>query len=77
MYSLAPALAAGNTVVVKPSEHASASVLETLRLAPRGRLPARRDQRRHRRAARRASALVDHPAVAQDLLHRQRDDRRA
>ena len=33
MYSLAPALAAGNTIVVKPSEHASASVLETLRLA--------------------------------------------
>jgi acyl-CoA reductase-like NAD-dependent aldehyde dehydrogenase len=33
MYSLAPAIAAGNTVVVKPSEHASASVLETLRLA--------------------------------------------
>ncbi len=33
MYTLAPALAAGNTVVVKPSEHASASVLETVRLA--------------------------------------------
>ena len=33
MYSLAPALAAGNTIVVKPSEHASASVIETLRLA--------------------------------------------
>ena len=33
MYSLAPALAAGNTIVVKPSEHAPVSVLETLRLA--------------------------------------------
>jgi aldehyde dehydrogenase (NAD+) len=33
MYTLAPALAAGNTVVVKPSEHASASVLEVVRLA--------------------------------------------
>jgi hypothetical protein len=33
MYSLAPAIAAGNTIVVKPSEHASASVVETLRLA--------------------------------------------
>ena len=27
-WKLAPALAAGNTVVVKPSEHASASTLE-------------------------------------------------
>ena len=33
MYTLAPALAAGNTIVVKPSEHASASVIETIRLA--------------------------------------------
>jgi aldehyde dehydrogenase (NAD+) len=39
MYSLAPALAAGNTVVVKPSEHASASVLETLRLAGEAGFP--------------------------------------
>ena len=33
MYSLAPALAAGNTVIIKPSEHASASVIEVGRLA--------------------------------------------
>jgi acyl-CoA reductase-like NAD-dependent aldehyde dehydrogenase len=39
MYSLAPALAAGNTVVVKPSEHASASVLETMRLAEEAGFP--------------------------------------
>ncbi|MGI9112460.1 MAG: aldehyde dehydrogenase [Gaiellaceae bacterium] len=39
MYSLAPALAAGNTVVVKPSEHASASVLETLALAEEAGFP--------------------------------------
>jgi aldehyde dehydrogenase (NAD+) len=39
MYSLAPAVAAGNTVVVKPSEHASASVIETLRLAEQAGLP--------------------------------------
>jgi aldehyde dehydrogenase (NAD+) len=39
MYSLAPALAAGNTVVVKPSEHASASVIETLRLAAEAGFP--------------------------------------
>jgi aldehyde dehydrogenase (NAD+) len=39
MYTLAPALAAGNTVVVKPSEHAAASVLETLRLAEEAGFP--------------------------------------
>jgi acyl-CoA reductase-like NAD-dependent aldehyde dehydrogenase len=39
MYSLCPALAAGNTVVVKPSEHASASILETLRLAEEAGFP--------------------------------------
>jgi acyl-CoA reductase-like NAD-dependent aldehyde dehydrogenase len=39
MYALAPALAAGNAVVVKPSEHASASILETLRLANEAGFP--------------------------------------
>ncbi len=39
MYALAPALAAGNAVVVKPSEHAAASVLETLRLADEAGFP--------------------------------------
>jgi aldehyde dehydrogenase (NAD+) len=33
LYAMGPALAAGNTIVVKPSEHASASILETLSLA--------------------------------------------
>ena len=63
MYSLAPALAAGNTVVLKPSEHASASVLETLRLAeaagfPPGVLNAVTG------AGETGVALVDHPTVA-------------
>lgn len=39
MYALCPAVAAGNTVVVKPSEHASASILETLRLAEEAGFP--------------------------------------
>jgi acyl-CoA reductase-like NAD-dependent aldehyde dehydrogenase len=39
MYSLGPALAAGNTIVVKPSEHAPASVLETLRLSDEAGFP--------------------------------------
>lgn len=36
---LAPALAAGNTVIVKPSEHASASVLEFAKLAEKVGFP--------------------------------------
>jgi aldehyde dehydrogenase (NAD+) len=63
MYSLAPALAAGNTIVVKPSEHASASVIETLRLAadaglPPGVLNVVTGERKA------GEALVDHPGVA-------------
>ncbi|MED5609937.1 aldehyde dehydrogenase [Pseudomonas sp. JH-2] len=37
---LAPALAAGNTIVLKPSEHASATVLELARLALEAGFPA-------------------------------------
>lgn len=38
-WKLAPALAAGNTVVLKPSEHASASTLELARLVEQAGLP--------------------------------------
>jgi acyl-CoA reductase-like NAD-dependent aldehyde dehydrogenase len=63
MYALAPALAAGNTVVLKPSEHASASVLETMRLAesvgfPPGVINIVTGD------AEAGGALVDHPGVA-------------
>jgi len=63
MYTLAPALAAGNTVVVKPSEHAGASVLETLRLAaeagfPPGVINVVTGEREA------GEALVEHPGVA-------------
>src|SRR5215218_6050719 len=63
MYALAPALAAGNTVVLKPSEHASASVLETMRLAesvgfPPGVINVVTGD------AEAGGALVDHPGVA-------------
>jgi aldehyde dehydrogenase (NAD+) len=63
MYTLAPALAAGNTVVVKPSEHASASVIETVRLAEQVGFPpgvinvVTGDGEA-------GGALVDHPGVA-------------
>jgi aldehyde dehydrogenase (NAD+) len=39
-WKLAPALAAGNAVVLKPSEHASASTLEFMRLIDDAGLPA-------------------------------------
>jgi len=63
MYTLAPALAAGNTVIIKPSEHASASVIETVRLAEQVGFPpgvinvVTGDGEA-------GSALVDHPGVA-------------
>ncbi|MCC6197531.1 MAG: aldehyde dehydrogenase [Burkholderiales bacterium] len=39
VWKLAPALAAGNALVVKPSEHASASTLELMHLVARSGLP--------------------------------------
>ena len=63
MYSLAPAIAAGNTVVVKPSEHASASVLETLRLAEEAGFPSGVFNVVTGAGAT-GAALVDHPDVA-------------
>jgi acyl-CoA reductase-like NAD-dependent aldehyde dehydrogenase len=63
MYSLAPAIAAGNTVVVKPSEHASASVLETLRLAEEAGFPPG-VVNVVTGAGETGAALVDHPDVA-------------
>ena len=63
MYTLGPALAAGNTIVLKPSEFASASVLETVRLAagvgfPPGVLNVVTGEREA------GEALVGHPGVA-------------
>ena len=63
MYALAPALAAGNTVVVKPSEHASASVLETLRLAEEAGFPPG-VVNVVTGLGETGAALVDHPGVA-------------
>jgi aldehyde dehydrogenase (NAD+) len=61
--AVAPALAAGNTVVVKPSEVSSASIIEAVKLAeevgfPPGVLNVVTGEREA------AEALVDHPDVA-------------
>jgi aldehyde dehydrogenase (NAD+) len=63
MMAIAPALAAGNTIVVKPSEVTPASILEAVRLAdavgfPKGVLNVVTGLRPT------AEALVDHPDVA-------------
>ena len=68
---VAPALAAGCTVVLKPSEYATFAVLRLVELIEEAGLPAGRAQRRHRtgRPDRRGA---DHPpADRQDHLHRQ------
>ncbi len=47
-WKMAPALAAGNTIVIKPSEFTSASLLEFAKLTEEGGFSTRRRQRRHR-----------------------------
>ena len=47
-YKLGPALAAGNTVVLKPAEQTPLTALRLAELVDRGRLPARRRQHRDR-----------------------------
>jgi acyl-CoA reductase-like NAD-dependent aldehyde dehydrogenase len=63
LMAVAPALAAGNTVVIKPSEVTSASIMEAVKLAesvgvPRGVLNVVTGERST------AEALIDHPRVA-------------
>jgi aldehyde dehydrogenase (NAD+) len=63
MMAVAPALAAGNTVVVKPSEVTSASIIEVMKLAAEVGFPAGvLNTVTGLRAA--GEALVDHPKVA-------------
>ncbi len=69
-WKLAPALAAGCTVVIKPSEHAPASTLGFAELIARGRLPARRDQRGDRAEPRRPGRRWPAPGCGQGGVHR-------
>ncbi len=63
LYAMGPALAAGNTIVVKPSEHASASILETLHLAEQAGFPPGVFNV-VTGMGETGGALVDHPGVA-------------
>ncbi|MEO8858636.1 MAG: aldehyde dehydrogenase family protein, partial [Burkholderiaceae bacterium] len=63
-WKLAPALAAGNTVVLKPSEHASASTIEFARLMELAGLPAGVLNVVTGFGADIGAALVAHPDVA-------------
>ena len=63
-WKLAPALAAGNTVVIKPSEFTSASVLEFMALVEEAGFPAGVVNVLTGFGADVGSALVEHPLVA-------------
>ncbi|MFV0332729.1 MAG: aldehyde dehydrogenase [Tropicimonas sp.] len=63
-WKLAPALAAGNTIVIKPSEFASASVLELARLADEAGMPRGVINVVTGLGAEVGEALVSHPLTA-------------
>src|SRR5687768_10688058 len=63
-WKLAPALAAGNTVVIKPSEYTSASVLELMKLVEEAGFPPGVVNVVTGLGAEIGSALVEHPLVA-------------
>ena len=63
-FKLAPALAAGNTIVIKPSEHASASILALADLCERAGLPAGVMNVVTGYAVEAGQPLVSHPLVS-------------
>jgi len=63
-WKLAPALAAGNTVVIKPSEYTSASVLEFMKLVEEAGFPPGVVNVVTGLGAEVGSALVEHPLIA-------------
>ena len=63
-WKLGPALACGNTVVLKPAELTPLSALRLKELVRRGRNPGRRRQRARGQGLGRRPRLVEHPDVA-------------
>ena len=62
-WKLAPALAMGNTVVLKPAEETPLSTLRLAELVAEAGFPPGVRQRRHRRGADGGAALAAHPDV--------------
>ena len=75
-WKLAPALAAGNTVVLKPASPTPWSILKLMELLE-DVLPGGRDQRRQRPGRRDRQGARDEQADRQDRLHRRDGDRAA
>ena len=69
-FKLAPALAAGCTVVIKPSEATPVTALELGRRIARGGVPGGRRERGHRQRARSWPGAHRPSGRRQDLLHR-------
>ena len=69
-YKLAPALAAGNTAVIKPSEFTSASTVEFMKLIAEAGFPAGTVNVVTGYGAEVGSPLIDHPDVAKNRLYR-------
>ena len=76
-WKLAPALAAGCTVVLKPDSQTPLDRAPDGRARDRGRLPARRDQRRPGAGPDRSARTSSAPGRRQDRVHRLDRDRRA
>ncbi len=70
MWKLAPALACGNAVILKPAEQTSLTALRLAELACELGLPARRDQRADRPRRSHRGRARRPPGGGQDLVHR-------
>ena len=71
-WKMAPALAAGNTIVIKPSEYTSASTLELMKLVEQAGFPPGVVNVVTGFGADVGVPLVEHPARRQDRVHRVR-----
>ena len=69
-WKLGPALACGNTVVLKPAELTPLSAMRLSELALEAEIPRRRDQRRRRQGLSRGHPAGGAPGRGQDRVHR-------
>ena len=74
-WKLAPALAAGNTIVIKPSEFTSCSTLALMELVQEAGFPDGVINTVTGFGSEIGAALVEHPACRQGRVHRRRCDR--